>query len=208
LRHAATIEGRPGIDGEDGETPDAEAITQAVLSQIRQPEDGKTPVIDHAAIAQKAAQLIKITPPKNGKDADPAVVVDLVLEKLLKEKPLTSEHIKDFSTKIAEVRNAAAVGGQGWKMRGGGDVVAAGTNVTITTTNGVKTISATGGSGSAPQIPTGTVDGSNTTFVAATTPTIVYTEGGHFVNGFGVTITGLNIVFDAGLQPQSWIYYL
>lgn len=82
-------------------------------------------------------------------------------------------------------------------------------NLTVTTNpDGTVSVSATGGSGSSPQIPTGTVNGVNNTFTAATTPKIVFTEGGTFTNGFGVTITALSIVFAAGLQPQSWIYYI
>ena len=89
----------------------------------------------------------------------------------------------------------------------------AGSNVTITTADNMTTMQVdvtvtSSGGGSGPTVPTGTVDGSNNTFTASTTPTIVFTEGGHFTNGFGVTITGLSIVFDLGLQPQKWIYYI
>jgi hypothetical protein len=67
-------------------------------------------------------------------------------------------------------------------------------------------------SGSAPTTPSGTINGSNITFTATTQPTIVFTEGGSFTNGFGVTITGsgsaYTIVFAAGLAPQQWIYYI
>ncbi len=71
--------------------------------------------------------------------------------------------------------------------------------------SGVVTVNLVPGSGTG---ITGTVNGSNLTFTAATTPTIVFTEGGHFINGFGVTITGLTIVFDQGLAPQQWIKYV
>lgn len=88
----------------------------------------------------------------------------------------------------------------------------AGTNVAITYANNDTTknvdVTFTGTGGIAPTIPTGTVNGVNLTFTAGSTPTIVFTEGGHFTNGFGVTITGLTIVFDAGLAPQQWIKYI
>lgn len=94
------------------------------------------------------------------------------------------------------------------------DYVISGTTLTLT---GVPAPSSgatllfeytTTSSGSGPQTPSGTVDGTNNTFVAATTPTLIFTEGGTFTNGHGVTITGNTIVFDTNLQPQQWIYYL
>ncbi len=79
------------------------------------------------------------------------------------------------------------------------------TNAIISVAGDMATISTSASVGGG---ITGTVDGSNLTFVAATPPSIVFTEGGHFINGFGVTITGLTIVFDAGLAPQQWIKYV
>jgi hypothetical protein len=67
-------------------------------------------------------------------------------------------------------------------------------------------------SGSSPTIPSGIINGTNNTFTATTQPTIVFTEGGSFTKGFGVTITGsgssYTIVFAAGLAPQQWVYYI
>ena len=64
------------------------------------------------------------------------------------------------------------------------------------------------GGGSSPTALTGIINGSNLNFTTATPATIVFTEGGTFTNGFGVTITGLAVVFAAGLAPQQWAYYL
>lgn len=138
---------------------------------------------------------------KDGKDGISPSTHAIITE--LKKLPVSFKDIKDAPdlTDLPALIKFLKAGG----FRGGGDTVAAGSNVTITVANGVKTIAATG---SAPAIPTGTVNGSNLTFTAATTPTIVFTEGGHFINGFGVTITGLTIVFDAGLAPQQWIKYV
>jgi hypothetical protein len=64
-------------------------------------------------------------------------------------------------------------------FRGGGDTVAAGSGVTITTVNGVKSISSTGGGGgSGYQTPiSGVVNGSNKTFVWAVAPNVIVVDG-------------------------------
>lgn len=104
---------------------------------------------------------------KDGKDAeplDPQVIIDLILEK----KFLKPEHIDGLTEEIASYR--AQLAGQHYgsttMVRGGGDTVAAGTGVTITTVNGVKTISASS-SGFTTLTATETPDGSATVFTFA-----------------------------------------
>ncbi len=63
------------------------------------------------------------------------------------------------------------------KWHGGGDTVAAGTNITITRSNGVATINSTGGSGSGFLSATGTVDGVNQTFTFTSAPSVVFRDG-------------------------------
>lgn len=134
--------------------------------------------------------LKRIPIPKNGDNGNPGKdaildekkIVSLMIETLRKEPTIDMSHIKGAQSFIKDrVKYRVEE-----LMHGGG---------------GSK-------GGGAPQIPTGTVNGINLTFIAATTPTIIFTEGGHFTNGFGVTITGLTIVFATGLAPQQWIYYL
>lgn len=122
--------------------------TAVVLSNIRQPKDGETPVIDHAKIAED------------------------VVKKIIEEKLLKPEHIHGLTSEIASYRNqlAGKVYGRDTQVRGGGDTIAAGTNVTISNVNGVKTISASGGSGFTTLTATETPDGLTSifTFAAAT----------------------------------------
>lgn len=68
--------------------------------------------------------------------------------------------------------------GKGGSKHGGGDTIVAGTNITITVnSNGTKTISSTGGSGSGYQTATGTVNGVNTVFTFATAPSVIVVDG-------------------------------
>lgn len=62
-------------------------------------------------------------------------------------------------------------------FRGGGDTVAAGTNISITTTNGIKTISSSVTTVGF-QVPTGTVNGVNQTFVFAQAPNVIVVDDG------------------------------
>jgi hypothetical protein len=167
----------------------------------------------------------------DGRDADETAIVakleaDLPalgssirdgLELLRGKERLSVSAIEGIDSLVDEVKTAVKQGGGtvGWGAHPL-TIQQAGTTISKTarfinfvgatvaqTASGVTTVT-TGVGGSV----TGTVDGSNLIFTAATTPTIVFTEGGHFTNGFGVTISGLTITFDAGLAPQQWIKYV
>lgn len=145
---------RNGVNGQDG-------------------KDGLTPVIDHELIARTAAQLIPR--PTDGKNADPADVLILFIRALEKGTvKLKLDHIEGLDDKFGEIRRAAAVG----QMRGGGDTVAAGVGVTITQSNGVKTISSSGG-GFSTLAATETPDGNTTVFTFSTAtaqPTFILSD--------------------------------
>lgn len=115
-------EGRPGRNAEVDLSTVVSAVVPEVVKHIPKPKDGQT---------------IKGERGQDGKHADPEAVV----EHLVKTKKLKVEHIDGLGETLASIRNIKAFGA----MRGGGDTVEAGSNVTITNTNGVKTISATGG---------------------------------------------------------------
>lgn len=188
--HKAVTTIYKGEPGTPAPIVDEKALENRVLSRIRPAEDGKTPVVDHEAIAQKAAKIaigkIKIPKPdpaKPVKNVDPKDVAAFVIETIKKDKPLKMEHIADLLGEIASYRSQLAGKhyGENTQIRGGGDVVTAGSNVTITTdANGKKVISSSGGSGFTVLAATETPDGSRTTFtfaLAAAQPTFLVLDG-------------------------------
>lgn len=122
----------------------------------------------------------------------------------LKKKKLSSSDIFDlnekFETLRREIRSVS-------KMRGGGDTVIAGNNVSIAVdSNGNKVISSTGTGGGSWLTPIGTVDGSNNTFTVASEPTMVMVDGMGRIAGLDYTYAGLTIVLV--VPPQDWIRYM
>lgn len=113
---------------------------------------------------------------KNGTDAtvDIPAFADKMAEYMLKEKKLTTKHIGDFTDGLEQTLRPIRSLVTGF--RGGGDTVGAGSGITITNTNGVRVISASGGAGF--QVPTGTVNGVNQTFVFTTAPNVIVVDQG------------------------------
>lgn len=126
-------EGRPGKDGKDGKDGfapvkgkdyltkgDEDLLVLRVLSRIKTPKDGETPIVDYDKIIEEA------------------------VEKLKADKKLDWRDIGGLENELSSYRNQLARKQAG--QHGGGDTVVAGTNVTITALpNGTKEISATGG---------------------------------------------------------------
>lgn len=160
--------GNTGANGNDAPLIDEVALEERILARIPLPKNGETPLVDYGKIAKEAAKLISIPKPKDGKHADLEAIVEKVFELLSTgKKKLSVKHIGDFTNgleqTIAPIRSLAA------GFRGGGDTVAAGSGVTITTSNGVKTISASGGSANATYNEV--VTGNTNTFTLAQAPT-------------------------------------
>lgn len=168
--HITNIQkGLPGRDGVDGVSPDPKEIAKTVMAQIRQPKDGETPVINLDVVAQKAAKLIKVPDPKQPTELDPEKVAKLAIKTIIDKKLLKSEHIDGLNKELTSYRAQLAGKhyGENTMVRGGGDTVAAGSNITIAVVNGVKTISASGGSGFTELTATETPDGIITVFTFA-----------------------------------------
>lgn len=184
--YVAALEAEPGKDGEDGETPvvDLEDIAKKAAKLIKVPEV-QMPTVDHELIAKKAAKLIKVPESKTVvttkiEKVDYKEIIDSLVKKIRDDKVLGIEHISNFTDGLEQtirpIRSLAA------GFRGGGDVVTAGSNITITTlASGQKQISSTGGGGggggSGYQAATGTVDGSNKIFSFAAEPQAVSVDG-------------------------------
>ena len=127
--------GLKGDRGDDGYTP----------VKGKDYFDGKTPEIDENKIAEKVIKLIPENKPSL-KIIQESIDIDKVVEevnKKLDEKPFEINKINGLSGRLDNItRDIARKTG----YSGGGDTVAAGTGITITTNNaGSKVISAAGG---------------------------------------------------------------
>ncbi len=80
-----------------------------------------------------------------------------------------------------------------------------GTNLTVSrAADGTLTVNAnTGGGGSTIETPTGTIDGSNTSFTVTAEPTYVVSDGITYFNGAGYTYAALTLTMD--VPPSQYI---
>lgn len=164
-------------DGLNAKEIDPQVIIKGVLALMPPPKEVKAPVVDHKKIATMAAKMIVIPTPK-----DPIVPsIEDITQNVIEwfKKNLTVEHIPGLKNEIASYRNqlAGKVYGKDTLIRGGGDRVKAGSNITVTdNSDGTRTIAAQ--AGFTLLSPTGTVDGSNATFVFTRAPSIIVVDGG------------------------------
>ncbi len=200
--------GDPGTPGADAQI-DYETIAQMVVPRIKVPEV-KAPVVDEAKIAKQAAKLIKVPKAKDGdpgKDAKPEAVA-AVITGMLKEGTLkiNAEHVEGLDQKLAPIHDLER---RHNSIRGGGDTVAAGTNVTITRLpSGQAQINATG-AGLTPITVTGTVDDSNKSFTAATQPTLLNINGAFYLKTGGAytwTYVGTTITLNQPVGTGGSIF--
>lgn len=166
--------GEKGVDGENAKAPTVDEIVKAILPKIPKPKNGKDAVVDENKIV---ARIMSSMPtPKDGENATATIDEEQILEKLVKklqkEKPLDISHIRNAQTFVKD--------GIRYKveelMRG-----ASGSSTGSTT----------------PIVISGTVDDSNTSFTAASVPNLVIINGASYRNGHGVTISGTAITTDA-----------
>jgi hypothetical protein len=87
-------------DGVDGQDADEQVVIQKVLSQIRQPKDGETPVLDYPRIIREVAALIP--PPKDGTNADPQTLIPQLLAEIDKRVPLLEDSLRAGLTTLLE----------------------------------------------------------------------------------------------------------
>lgn len=196
--------------GEPGESPDIDDIVQKVLSNIPKPKDGNTPVVDKVEIAKMAANFVEIPkikiPEVKIPKIDHAEIADKVIELIQSgKKKLSTKHIGDFTEGLEQtvrpIRSLMA------GFRGGGDVVKAGSNVTITTdANGVKSIASTGGGAATiySETPTGSINGSNKVYTTAhaVTTVIGFWINGQFIHPAEYTAVGTTVTFVTALDAS------
>lgn len=145
------LEAPQGEKGEPGDSPDIEEIVSDVLSRIPQQK------VDEAALVSKVLKAIPKTP-SSLKIVQESIDQDKLIDDIVPKLKLKIENIDglDKSLKALDRRY----------IHGGGDTVAAGANITITTNNrGDKVINAAAGG------TTTTTVTSSTYLVTATTGT-------------------------------------
>lgn len=200
-------QGEPGINGNHAPEVDIQSIIEEVKSSIRVPKDGETPVIDEVKIAKMAANFVKVPTPKIPKieipKIDHAEVADKVLEILQSgKKKLSTKHIGDFTDGMEKtlrpIRSLMA------GFRGGGDVVTAGSNVTITTNADGKKVIATSGGTIYSETPTGAVNGSNKVYTTLHTITTVISLSinGQFIHPAEYTVSGAGFTMGTALDTS------
>lgn len=172
--------------------------TEELLAYIPIPKDGKdgqdgkdgtTPDLD--VVAKEVLSKIDLPTKEELEDT---------LKQLVSKKKLTVKDIDGIDEYIASIRRAVMLGGN---VRGGGDTVAAGSGVTITTSNGVKTINAAGGV--SVETPTGTVDGSNTVFTVSNAPVFIVVDGVNKYETLHYTYVAGTITITDGAPPVQFI---
>lgn len=165
-----------GKDYFDGKTP-------IVGIDFPIPKDGKTPT------SEELLSIIKPLIPLPIKGDDGKVPTEEELRTLF--TPIVEKMFADFATKIRRPI-----------FGGGGDVVEAGSGITITRSGGKRVIASTG-SGITFETPTGTVDGSNNIFTVLNTPKYIIVDGVTYFENNGYTIVGLTIT--TSVPPTGFI---
>lgn len=183
-------------------------IAKAIYEQVPTPKDGvdgidaKTPVRgsdywteqDKLQVIQDV--LTRIRKPKDGRDA---VITTELIQKAIESLPdnkklITKDEIEGLKQTIRVLSHQVG-------MRGGGDTVVAGTNVTISiNASGNKVINAGAGGGVNFETPTET-DG--TTFTVANEPLYIIVNGVIYFEGLGYSYAGGTITLDFSLS--GWI---
>lgn len=177
--------GPAGRPGRDASPIDEERLAAKVASQIPVSKIQETVV---------AMVLERIPFPKNGKDADPEKVIEV-----LKKRKIKIDEVDGLSQTISAIHSQTA---RGYLHGGGVPSLTAGSNITLTTkSDGGYTISAT--STGSVEIPVGDVDGSNVTFTVTNTPAYILCDSGVYIDGAGYTLAGLTITMD--FAPHQFI---
>jgi len=176
-----------GDPGEQGPAPSAEFLLELIRPLIPHVQDGKTPTKEELAVIAKPllAELLS---------------QDLIINRVIAErdKEMSDKMFGTMTDMIAaEISKIKRFGGGG-----SGDRVQAGAGISISFNNaGKKVITATGSA--SVETPTGTVDGSNTTFTVTATPNWIVADGVTYYEGAGYSRSGTTITMD--IAPSSYI---
>lgn len=208
IEYVRSLKPEKGAKGDPGEVlagPTIAEIVNAVKPHIPVPvkgEPGPSATVDIAKIVKEVQRNVKIP-----KEINVQEVKLEILDELTKgTKRINVKHIEGLAEGLEQtlgpIRSLAA------GFRGGGDIVIAGSGVTINSVNGKKVISATGAT-ILSEIPVGAVNASNTSYTVAHTPLFIIVDGMFRVSGQGYTYAAGTITVDPLEAPAQFIrsYY-
>lgn len=201
----AIKQGPKGDRGNPGKDVALHAVVQEVLSRIPAPKDGDTPIVDEKRIAKRVAKLVKLPEPPAPQEPNHELVIEKIVEMLQGGKiKIHASHIEGLEQTIGPVRDLARRA----SIRGGGDTVAAGTNVTLTRLpSGQVQISTTSGSSSKTSDLSSQCTGSNKVFTIPAFTTILSLIGTDAPIVYRPTIdfvaSGTTLTLQAGVTAPS-----
>lgn len=147
-------------------------------------------------------------PGKDGKDGSPDKPEQIARKLNKTEESVNISVIKGLPAFMRNVQNALREKKGKAKLKGGGMSLLAGSNITITrTTGGRYTITSSGGAGGSlvPQIVSGTINGSNTTFTigaAISGKSFIVLNGATQIENVDYTLSGTTITYTVA-PPSS-----
>ncbi len=186
--------GKPGKPGRDGTNyvltgNDKKAIAKSI----------KVPVVKQIIEKTVVEKPINIIKEKAVADK-PAVIAKKLNETEQSVNPQVIQGLVKFMNDVRNAMRAKSAGGKSSRrIGGGGDIVSAGSNITITTdANGRKVISSTGGSGGSSQVEdlTSQVTSGNDSYTPTYIPTFIVLDTLSYMEGHGYTFSGNTITLD------------
>lgn len=142
---------------------------------------------------------------------DPAVIngfvtIDDIIEALKNRKDVFDISVIRNGEFLSRAAQRKPIDNTDERYHGGGDVVTAGTNVTITiNSNGQKVISASSGTSTSFETPVGTINDTNVTFTVTHTPIYIVQNGFQYFDGAGYTIAGLTVTLSTPVGTGGFI---
>ena len=182
------VDGKDGLDGKDGKDG-------------KQGTPGYTPIRgvdywnnqDKEKLANELESLVRRHMPK----------VEAIASKVKVESPKVKYADIQDAPDVSDLPKLVDLLKRGG-FRGGGDTIAAGSNITISYANGVKTISATGGGGGmVTEIPSGLVNSTNTSYTSNVLPKIIVTDYGTLVDQTLMQVAGISGFTYTGTGPYN-----
>ncbi len=194
---------RAGNPGKDAEPPTDERLNTLIKKHIPTVENGK-PGKDAEITDEHIGKIVKRLAKILGKKSGDAIINIHEVARTAEsdKKALTVKEIDGLEQTLQAFRNQ--LDRRGGYIHGGGDTIKAGSGVIVTSNpDGTKSISAAGGISI--ETPSGTIDGSNTTFTVLNAPIYISVDGLNKFENVGYTYLAGTITIIDGVPPADSI---